>query len=525
MKNTTTSAGNQNEQWQLNDVIVAVSSPTGRSTRAVIRVSGMGALDILSKIERGQQARGRGIFCTTLFFAFGELPALIIVMPGPNSYTGEDSFELLVPGNPHLVEMIVTDIARANKNVRRAGPGEYSLRAFLSGKLTLEQVEGVAATISARTDAELRAAEQLRKGTLGNIAARLLEALADMLALVEAGIDFTDQEDVVAISPAVLCAGLRAALQEMRNIVNASIPMEQLECAPWVVLTGKTNAGKSALMNALLQQDRAVVTNQAGTTRDALVEPWIVPVAGGNLEVLLVDSPGCIGEGLSEGAGVSGDEILLLDQLGQEARVKAIEHATLIVRCHAADAPDTEDASVVMNTSGSTVTAKVASNSGAVFPATNEIIVVTKCDLFNAAQAPLQHKASDQSGDVASARKASVTHTNHANDVIYTSAKNKIGLKEFAHAVGAALSGSGISNAGQGMALAQRHRALLAACVIDIQQALDAAVADETRRHLSTPELVASAMHSALENLGGIAGRMTPDDILGRIFSRFCVGK
>ena len=163
--------------------------------------------------------------------------------------------------------------------------------------------------------------------------------------------------------------------------------------------------------------------------------------------MLLVDSPGCIGVGASKGAGVSEDENLLLDQLGQEARVKAIEHATLIVRCHAADAPDTEDASVVMNTSGSTVTARGASNSGAVFPAANEITVVTKCDLFNAEQAPQQHKASDQSGDVASARKASVTHTNHANDVIYTSAKNKIGLKEFAHAVGAALSGSGISNA------------------------------------------------------------------------------
>ncbi|MSR33477.1 MAG: hypothetical protein EXS12_01520 [Phycisphaerales bacterium] len=504
MKNKTTPTGNQNDQWQLNDVIVAVSSPVGQSTRAVIRVSGNGALEILRKTERVSAIHRRGIFFTTLFFAFGELPALVIVMPGPNSYTGEDSFELLVPGNPHLVQMIVSEIVRANNNVRRAGPGEYSLRAFLSGKLTLEQVEGVAATISARTDAELRAAEQLRKGTLGHIAARLLEALADMLALVEAGIDFTDQEDVVAISPAVLCAGLRAALHEMRNILNASIPMEHLECAPWVVLTGNTNAGKSALMNALLQQDRAVVTNQAGTTRDALVEPWVVPVAGGNLEVLLVDSPGFIGDFTSE--------LLLLDQLGQEARAKAIEHATLIVRCHAVGAP------VVVKEGGATVTAGETA-------AANEIIVVTKCDLLDAAQVPSEPSVLDHFYDSAGARRSGATHMNHAAGVIYTSAKNKIGLKEFAHAVGAALSGSGISNTGQGMALAQRHRALLAACVIDLQQALAAAVADESCRHLRTPELVASAMHSALENLGGIAGRMTPDDILGRIFSRFCVGK
>ena len=493
MKSTTTPAVNQNEQWQLNDVIVAVSSPTGRSTRAVIRVSGIGALHILSKIERGQQARGRGIFCTTLFFAFGELPALVIVMPGPNSYTGEDSFELLVPGNPHLVEMIVTDIARANKNVRRAGPGEYSLRAFLSGKLTLEQVEGVAATISARTDAELRAAEQLRKGTLGNIAARLLEALADMLALVEAGIDFTDQEDVVAISPAVLCAGLRAALHQLNDILNSNIAMEQLEAAPWVVLAGNTNAGKSALMNALLQQERAVVTNQAGTTRDALVEPWTIDVAGGHAEVLLVDSPGSMGD--------VAHELVLLDQLGQEARLKAVQHATLILRCHAADAGE----------------APVA--------AANEIIVVTKCDLLGAELKRGQHNVSNNRHDPVAARTGGESHLNNAANVVHTSAKNKIGLKELAHAVSAALSSSGISNTGEGMALAQRHRALLAASVIDIQQALAAAAVDETRRHLSTPELVASAMHSALENLGGIAGRMTPDDILGRIFSRFCVGK
>ena len=114
---------------------------------------------------------------------------------------------------------------------------------------------------------------------------------------------------------------------------------------------------------------------------------------------------------------------------------------------------------------------------------------------------------------------------NTNTNVVHTSSKNKTGLKELAQAVSAALSTSGISNTGEGMALAQRHRALLAASVIDIQQALAAAVVDEARRHLSTPELVASAMHGAVENLGAIAGRMTADDILGRIFSRFCVGK
>ena len=493
MKNTTTSVENHNEQWQLNDVIVAVSTPIGRSTRAVIRVSGIGALEIASKLERVSAIHGRGMFSTRLHFLFGELPAFIVVMPGPNSYTGEDSFELLVPGNPNLLEMIVEDIVRAHKNVRRAGPGEYSLRAFLSGKLTLEQVEGVAATISARTDAELRAAEYLRQGTLGQIAARLLEALADMLALVEAGIDFTDQEDVVAISPNVLCAGLRAALKQVNDILSSNIAMEQLEAAPWVVLVGNPNAGKSALMNALLKQDRAVVTNQAGTTRDALVESWTIEVAGGHAEVLLVDSPGFMGD--------VAHELVLLDQLGQEARLKAVQHATLILRCHAVDAGE----------------APVA--------AANEIIVLTKCDLLGAVTPRGEHNVLNKLVNSGTAHAGGERHLKTSANVVHTSAKNKTGLKELAQAVSAALSTSGISNTGEGMALAQRHRALLAASVIDIQQALTAAVADEARRHLSTPELVASAMHSAVENLGAIAGRMTADDILGRIFSRFCVGK
>ena len=181
--------------------------------------------------------------------------------------------------------------------------------------------------------------------------------------------------------------------------------------------------------------------------------------------------------------------------------MKAVQHATLILRCHAADAGE----------------APVA--------AANEIIVVTKCDLLGAELKRGQHNVSNNRHDPVAARTGGESHLNNAANVVHTSAKNKIGLKELAHAVSAALSSSGISNTGEGMALAQRHRALLAASVIDIQQALAAAAVDETRRHLSTPELVASAMHSALENLGGIAGRMTPDDILGRIFSRFCVGK
>jgi tRNA modification GTPase len=446
-------------QADAREVIVAVATAPGRSDTLLVRASGPQAGTTLQAVDARAPdgPMRRGVRAGELRLSVGRLPCLVITTPGPASYTGEDAFELIVPGHPALGEILVRAL-QATGRARRASPGEFTLRAFESGRLTLEQAEGVAATIAARTDAELRAAAMLRSGVVGRGADAAAEAVADLLALVEAGIDFTDQEDVVAIAPADLCSGLARVVASLRAMLQGAVSMERLESAPWIVLCGPPNAGKSALFNALLGRDRAVVADVAGTTRDALVDPWRIPGPDGEIEVLLVDAPGVDGS-------VGG-----LDALGQRMREEAMRRACVRVEC------------------------------------SQEGVAVGPSD-------PVTIRVQTQS-DRASFRAV--------EGWLATSAVTGHGLEALRGRVAAAVLGQASPVAAEGMALGERHRALLDEAVSN----LDAAIAAiGGGRVLAHPELVAAALHGALESLGGVAGRIAPDDILGRIFGRFCIGK
>lgn len=443
------------------DVIVALATAPGDGPMAVVRASGDGAAEALRHMD-ARMPEGpmrRCVRSAELRLSAGSLPCLVACMPGPHSYTGEDSFELFVPGHAEVVRLVL-QASMQSPGVREAGPGEFTLRAFEQGRLTLEQAEGVAATIAARTDAEVQAAAMLRSGTVGTRVHQVSETVADLLALVEAGIDFTDQEDVVAIGRAELCAGIEASLASLRQMIDGSVPLERLAATPWVLLAGAPNAGKSALFNALLGRRRAVVAAVAGTTRDVLVEPWRVPATTGTLEVLLVDAPG-------EMRDAHG-----LDALGQHMRDQAMQRATITITCDA------------------------DGRFGEAIDPSPRIRVRTKCDGSEAA----------------------------APGTIATSAMRGTGLDALAATVGRMAEGLGATTAAAGAVLAERHRTLIGEAIDHLQAALGAAQAGKGRV-MEHPELVSAALHGAIESLGGIAGRLAPDDILGRIFSRFCVGK
>ena len=408
-----------------------------------------------------------------------KLPVIVIAFDAGRSYTAEESVELQVPGNPHLLERVIDMLLASGRerglDARRAEPGEFTARAFFNGRLSLTQAEGVAATIAARSDAELRAARQLLSGRLGDLARHLADDIAGALALVEAGIDFTDQDDVVAISPGDLRQRLRAIRDSIEQHLRHAVGAEQLQAIPWVVLAGAPNAGKSSLFNALLGRERAVVSAVSGTTRDVLAEPLSVQTLHGPAEVMLVDL-----------AGLDEADQSTIGALMREAAGQALERAELVLRC----APVTSAEPAACHSSG------MGSPS-------TELIVRTKADLDPAAAA---RGASDGSS-------------------IAVSAVSGAGLDELRSALAARLGEAAVSFAADAVALQPRHDAALR----DAREALDEA---ETLlggqiddRQLLHPELSAAAMRAALDSLAAVAGEVTPDDVLGRIFASFCIGK
>lgn len=467
------------------DTILAIASPPGRSLRGIIRLSGPECLELMRNLttppdaasdDRREEDGGmaepmRGVHFTRIHLGSSSLSIIALTFPAPRSYTGQDSIELQLPGNPDLLQRVIaTILERArelNIAVRRAEPGEFTARAFLNNRMSLTQAEGVAATIAARSDSELRAATMLRSGALGDFAHVLANDLANALALVEAGIDFTDQEDVVAISPGDLHRRLRELHARIDSQLARSIGMEQLQAIPWVVLVGEPNAGKSALFNALLGRERAVVSSISGTTRDVLTEPLTIldhNNVGG--EVMLVDL-----------AGLDEHDDSPINRLMQQAARDAIQRAELIVRC-------------------------VPIGEALAHTNPDELIVRTKCDLASGA--------------------CGFARPDRCNCV---SANTGAGLAKLRAAIAERLSDRAISLAADTAALRPRHEAALRSALDNLHEAIELVEPQRTQRAVIHPELIASSMRAALDDLSALAGDITPDEVLGRIFATFCVGK
>lgn len=445
-------------------VILAVASPPGWSLRGIVRASGAACFELLWPSLRSP-TRDRGVSPARLRADGLDVACLALVFPGPRSYTGEDSAEIQLPGNPALLERVIEALLQSGRvrgiDARRAEAGEFSARAFLNGRMSLTAAEGVAATIAARSDAQLRAARLLAGGRLGGLARELGDSIAGTLALVEAGIDFSDQEDVVPIAPGILVRRLVPPRDHVDRVLDRSVGSEQLDAIPRVVLTGVPNAGKSTLFNALLGHTRAVVSEVAGTTRDVLTEPLTIDTPDGTAEVMLVDLAG------SAAAESS------LDEQMQSVAGQAIAGADLLLHCVPAGArADTPPV-----------------------PPDNEILVRTKCDLAQA-----------RGGGGVCALTGG-------------------GLDRLRDIIAEHLADRAVSLAADALALRPRHEAALRSARRNLQDAIDLVEPAGCARILPQPELVAASLRLALDDLAALAGDISPDDVLGRIFSTFCVGK
>lgn len=447
----------------IGNTIAAISTAPGCAPRAMIRISGPDvpsvAHDLLGlKLDQRGAAKTRISLHDSL-----SLPVLALCYPAPNSYSGEDTLELLIPGGSPITHRVLDRILEDDR-ITLAEPGAFSARAYMNGRLSLSEAEGIALRISALGEDALRAADALLDGRYGQQCRAWVDELANLLALVEAGVDFSDQEDVVPIAPRDLAQRLRLLEDQLQDQAGSTSGGRADHDRPVVVLVGKPNAGKSALFNALLRQTRAVVSEQAGTTRDALREPLD----------LAHDVPGCGTVELVDLAGLDQTSVDELDAQAQAMARTIVAGADAVLWCDPAGRFD---------------------QGGFEIPAGSQVVRVrTKSDL-------------PQSADAATAGVA-------------VSAFDRTTLGVLRRSIADACSQA--SGTGVGV-FVPRHRRALRDAIRSIDDAIDGI---EPQSHgLSQPELTALCLREALDALGELVGEVSPDDVIGRVFATFCVGK
>lgn len=449
------------------DTIVAIASPPGAALRGILRVSGPLA-DAIAARTCGVSPRGelppRALRLIRFDDGRGEQPGLLVWMRAPRSFTGDDVVEFHLPGNPHLLNAALQRVL--SLGARLAGPGEFTRRAFLAGKIDLTRAEGVLLLVQAQDDAERRAGSALLSGELSRAVASARDALEELRALCEASLDFDESDTGHVPLRELEELGARARATLVRTLADlAAQPAEQ--ALSRIVLSGAPNAGKSQLFNALCGA-QALVDASAGTTRDTLHARLRV----GEREVELVDTAGL------ERAE---DELSRAAQERTHGALRASELALWVVDATQAGAH--------------------APTELPAFAAGGELLLVwNQIDRDGARREPPPGWRDDPrfSGWVA------------------VSGLRGDGLEELRNRLARRLERG---SAGLARELSARHREALSRAL----EALDEA--ETSLRQRAPLELVAEGLRRATTSLDDVVGATTPEDVLERIFARFCIGK
>lgn len=463
------------------DTIAAISSAAGPAVRGIVRVSGPRALAIADELFRADDIKpldGRpGYTRWTGSVALAEegptLPAEAYLFRGPRSYTRDDLVELHTCGGPAVLSCVL-ELALAH-GARQAEPGEFTARAFVAGALDLTEAEGVAALIAARSDAQLRAAERLTHGHLSQRTTELQQRIGDVRALVEADIDFAE-EPIDFVSPKQLRATLDELLADIDRLLEHTPEAERLDVLPRIVLTGRPNVGKSTLLNVLTGVDRTICSPLAGTTRDILTAPLTL----GQQDVLLID-----------GAGLAATDDIVI---GEGQRRVRQEVATADLVCLVVDITTANDETV--------------SDELGRLPRDRTIVVANKSDLPSAE--PI-------------ARRCSALSRATGLEVWPTSGRTGAGCEDVKSRLEARLvDQADVTSTGE-LALNARHRQALSDARAGLRRA--GTLVASAQQTIDCAELLAIELRDASTSLGTVVGDVTTEDLLGRIFSQFCIGK
>ncbi len=454
------------------DTIVAIATPPGRGGVGVVRLSGPRAAAI-AQVLLGGLPRPRLASHRSFRDGCGEPldDGLALWFPAPHSFTGEDVLELQGHGGPVVLDRLLR--ACLQLGARLARPGEFSERAFLNGKLDLAQAEAVADLIEAGSEAAAKAALASLQGAFSREVNALIEQLTALRVAIEAGLDFPEEE-IDPVADQALLTALDELLAQAARVQAAARQGALLREGLHVVILGRPNAGKSSLLNALCGVDAAIVTDIPGTTRDVLRQHLSID----GLPLHLVDTAG-----LREGADV-------IEQEGIRRAWREVERAdrVLLVVDDREEGIAPEDWAILQR-----------------LPAGKPLTVVrNKIDLSGRAPGErLLHGLADLPG--------------HAVTEIALSALRGEGLDLLRAHLKDAL---GYHPEEGGVFLARRrHLDALERAQAHMQAARIQLL------HTQALELAAEELRLAQDDLGEITGRITPDDLLGRIFSSFCIGK
>ncbi len=471
------------------DTIVALATPPGIGAIAVIRLSGKKTFEIIDALFPSKKisAQPSHTMHVGMLADKGENidEVVLSIYKSPKSYTGEDVVEISGHGSPYIQEQILH--ACIKKGARLARPGEFTQRAFLNGKLDLAQAEAVADLIASNSEASKIAALNTMRGGFSHHLKELRERMLKFSALIELELDFA-QEDVEFADRGQFYALIDEAEKTTRDLLQSFKLGNVIRNGVQVAIIGKPNAGKSTLLNALLNENRAIVSEIAGTTRDTIEE--MINIDG--IIFRLIDT-----------AGIREHSADFIENLGMEKSREKMEQADIVIML--LDASDDSRWSVIDDRWSMIDDRKQFRK--------NEIndkmlYVINKIDI-----SPDDHRSS-----TIDHRKPADHRSSTIDHLIYISAKQGTGLDELKKALVSKVWSGQIPREGTIVTNTRHVEALreVELSLMDIRKGLDARLPGD---------LLSADIRRCLQALGEITGEITNEDQLDYIFSKFCIGK
>lgn len=460
----------------LEDTIAAIATPQGEGGIGIIRISGESSINIAAQIFKGKKPVWE--FSSHRLY-YGDVinplnnsiidKCLLTIMRAPRSYTGENLVEINCHGGSLIIKRVLEAVLRCG--ARAAEPGEFTRRAFLNNRMDLVQAESVIALIRAKTDLSLNIAQSHFSGALSKKIVEVKEDLFNILCNIEAELDFPDEEDVSRISDSSIYQAVKKSETTLAKLLSTYEEGKLLTEGLRVIILGRTNVGKSSLLNCLLKEERAIVTPFPGTTRDVIEE--VLNIRG--IPVRLMDTAG-----LREAS----DEI---EEIGIAFTINRLKNADMVLFVADASSGSPADALKLFD---------MVYDEGKIF-----ITVLNKMDIKDDTL-------------VCGYKNAFLNHR-----MVEISALLGGGIENLKDEIFKTVAECKDSDAAEVIITNLRHKTAIDKAVCGLKLAQEA-LGKKLPREFLTIEI-----KGALDALGELVGETTSDEILERIFSQFCIGK